>query len=272
MRSRYDVQPQDTPTYLSQYYARVQATIESYDHKTDTLSSIYHESGYSHVPTKYLAHVWMMPGLKRTPLWSVDVAADHTVMEKLFSIFQDPGNFKDVLQEYKAVSGMEGVWKENNVPTGSWRTYFLMNQGSWVQENSARCPRTVHLLDSTGCLMEGTVFGNVLFSVLKPGSSIEPHTSPCNFRLRCHLALSASSGFRIRVGKHTTTWRDRQLLVFDDSFVHTVWYELDHREHCSHPAGDSFSVAADDRVVLIFDIWHPDINHREEQALKCMFE
>lgn len=272
VRCHYEVQPKDIPTYLSQNYARIQGTIESYNRKAEILSSIYHESGHSDVPTKSLAHVWMMPGLRRTPLWSgVHVDADHTVMEKLFSIFQDPGNFENILQEYKAVSGMEGVWKENNIPTGSWRTYFLMNQGAWVQENAVRCPQTVHLLDSASCLMEGIVFGNVLFSVLKPGSSIEPHTSPCNFRLRCHLALNASSGFSIRVGKCTATWRDGQLLVFDDSFVHSVSHENCRED--TNPAEDSSSnAAADSRVVLIFDIWHPDINHREQQALKCMFE
>lgn len=257
VRDNSSTESQDVSAYLSQNYARILSTIDSYDRKTEILSSIYQESGRGDVSTKHFAHVWMMPGLIRNPLWS---AGDHAVMANLFSVFENPGNFERVLQEYKLVSRMEDKWKMNSIPTGSWKTYFLMNQGSWVQENSVSCPQTLHLLESSGCLMKGTVFGNVLFSTLKPGSQIEPHTSPCNFRLRCHLALNAFSGFSLQVGKHTATWKTGHLMVFDDSFVHSV-------SHDAH--GES---VVEDRVVLIFDIWHPDINHTEQQALKYLFE
>ena len=257
VRDNSSADSQDVAAYLSQNYARVLSTIDSYDRKTEILTFIYQESGHGDVSTKYLAHVWMMPGLTRNPLWS---ARDHAVMANLFSVFENPGNFERVLQEYMLVSSMEDKWKINSIPTGSWKTYFLMNQGSWVQENSTRCPQTLHLLESIGCLMKGTVFGNAMFSTLGPGSQIEPHTSPCNFRLRCHLALNASTGFSLQVGKCTATWTTGQVLVFDDSFVHSV-------THDTH--GESVT---DDRVVLIFDIWHPDISDTEQQALKYLFE
>lgn len=256
----FSVQPQDITTYLSQNYARILSTIDSYDHKTEVLSSIYSESGHSDVSVQNLAHVWMMPGLSRRPLWS---AKDHTLMEKLFSVFEDSKNFESILQEYMAVSELEVEWKANFIQSGSWKTYFLMNQGDWNQEKSARCPQTVRLLESIGCLMKGMVFGNVVLSSLKPGSQIEPHTSPCNFRLRCHLALKASDGFCLNVGKHTTTWQAGKLLVFDDSFVHSVC-------HKSH--SDSDNNPEEERVVLIFDVWHPDLNDTEQQALKDLFE
>ena len=258
-----NVQPRDISAYLSKNYERVLSAIDSYDRKTEILGSIYRESGFEDIPLDYLSHVWMVPGLKRSPLWS---AQDHAAMERLFSVFEDPETFEAVMQEHEVVSKLEEGWKSNVIPTGSWKTYFLMNQGSWVQENSIRCPQTVHLLESSGCLMRGSVFGNVLFSSLKPGSRIEPHTSPCNFRLRCHLALAASSGFSIRVGKCTATWQTGQLLVFDDSYVHTVWHDSErHRE--TENSNDER-----ERIVLIFDIWHPDINQSEQQALKYIFE
>ena len=255
----YGVKPEDIPTYLSQKYARVLSTVESYDHKNKVLSTIYRESGHNDVSTHNLAHVWMMPGLTRIPLWT---KRDHVVMEKLFSLFEDRENFEKVVQEYKLVSEMEDAWKTNQIPNGSWKTYFLMNQGCWLQENCARCPQTLHLLETIGCLMKGTVFGNVLFSVLRPGSKIEPHTAPCNFRLRCHFPLNASSGFSLHVGRCTATWKTGQLLVFDDSFVHSV----------SHKSQRGTPTEEENRVVLIFDIWHPDINPSERQALNCLFD
>ena len=109
--------------------------------------------------------------------------------------------------------------------------------------------------------MTSSSFGNAMFSALQPGSRIEPHTSPCNFRLRCHLALNAPSGFFIRVGTHTVTWTTGKLLVFDDSFVHTVWHE--------EQKGRQQETRV--RVVLIFDIWHPDITTEEQTALNSVF-
>lgn len=259
------VRAQDLPTHLSENYSRLLSTIDSYDRKTEVLSSIYSESGHGDVSTRYLAHVWMMPGLQRTPLWR---AKDHTALESLFSNFEQQGNFEKVLQEYKIVSEVDDAWKQNELPTGSWKTCFLMNQGSFIQENCEKYPQTLHFLKATGYLMEGIVFGNALFSVLKPGSRIEPHTSPCNFRLRCHLALNASSGFHLQVGKLTVNWKTGRLLVFDDSFVHSVWHDASYRESNSSPVAEE---SVKDRVVLIFDIWHPDISHSEQQALKYMF-
>lgn len=252
-----DVRTEEVSAHLSEHYSRILATIDSHDRKEEILSSIYQESGRGDVQTRYLAHVWMMPGLKRDPLWT---SSTHTVMEHLFSIFEDPGNFEAILEEYRTVSSSESGWKENNLPSGSWSTYFLMNQGKWDKDKSSRCPQTKHLLESCGNLMEGIVYGNILFSVLKRGSVIEPHTSPCNFRLRCHLALAASAGFTLRVGKLTAGWETGRMLVFDDSFVHSV----EHR--------DSVGQEVEDRVVLIFDIWHPEISQSEQCVLKYMFE
>jgi hypothetical protein len=253
----FGVKAEEVSTHLSQHYARLLATIESHDRKDEILSAIYRESGHPDVQTRYLAHVWMMPGLKRDPLWT---ASTNTAMENLFSLFEDPANFEAILEECRSVSELKGTWKENHLPSGSWKTYFLMNQGTWDEEKSSHCPQTRRLLESCGCLMEGVVYGNVLFSVLRRGSAIEPHTSPCNFRLRCHLALNASAGFSLRVGKLTASWETGRLLVFDDSFVHSVAHRGD------------LGQEVEDRVVLIFDIWHPEITHSEQKALKYIFE
>ena len=252
------VRAEEVSTHLSRHYARILAAIESHDRKDEVLGAIYRESGHADAQTRYLAHVWMMPGLKRDPLWT---ASSHEIMESLFSLFEHPANFEAVLEEYRGVSELGDAWKENSLPSGSWKTYFLMNQGKWDEEKSCRCPQTRRLLESCGCLMEGIVYGNVLVSDLRPGSVIEPHTSPCNFRLRCHLALNASTGFRLRVGKQSASWETGRMLVFDDSFVHSVGHRA-----------NSPGQAVDNRVVLIFDIWHPEISHGEQKALKYMFE
>lgn len=256
----YGIQQQDIAGFISERYPRVLSTLDSHDRKTEVLRSIYHESGYADALTEHLAHVWMMPGLRRNPLWS---PKDHAIVQRLFATFEDVKNFEAIVREFEMVCELEEGWTSNFIPTGSWRTFFLINQGEWSEENASKCPQTVHLLENSGRLLKGSVFGNAMFSVLKPGSRIEPHTSPCNFRLRCHLAIDASTGFYIRVGNSTATWTTGKLFVFDDSFVHTVWHE---------EQLETARLEDRERVMLIFDIWHPDISVEEQQALNHIFK
>ena len=54
-------------------------------------------------------------------------------------------------------------------------------------------------------------------------------------------------GTRIRVGTEERTWAAGQCLVFDDSFEHEVWHE-----------------GSTDRIVLICDMWHPQLDFERE--------
>ena len=85
--------------------------------------------------------------------------------------------------------------------------------------------------------------GAHFFSRLRPGTHIGAHCGPSNLRLRCHLGLVVPEGCRIRVGREVRSWTAGECLVFDDSFEHEVWHD-----------------GADDRVVLICDLWHPDVD------------
>jgi aspartyl/asparaginyl beta-hydroxylase (cupin superfamily) len=76
---------------------------------------------------------------------------------------------------------------------------------------------------------------------------IDPHTGPTNLRLRCHLGLSIPDGdCGLTVAGETRRWREGTCLVFDDSLEHTAW------NHTEAP-----------RVVLIVDLWHPDLTPEE---------
>ena len=50
------------------------------------------------------------------------------------------------------------------------------------------------------------------------------------------------------------TWRRGEALVFDDSYVHETWNRT-----------------AADRVVLLFDVWHPGLGDDEVGAVVDMF-
>ena len=85
-----------------------------------------------------------------------------------------------------------------------------------------------------------------LFSKLAPGAVIAPHTGFHNSRLVCHLPLIVSDGCGFRVGNETRTWQAGKAFVFDDTIEHEARNE-----------------SGDTRIVLIFNIWRPDLTADE---------
>ena len=59
----------------------------------------------------------------------------------------------------------------------------------------------------------------------------------------------------ISVAGRKQVWKPGKCLIFDDSYEHFVWHN-----------------GEDDRVVLLFDVWHPDLTHAERDAISRMFK
>lgn len=233
---------------------RILHTINSIDNKLEILRQSYHASGYEFDSSKSQPHIWWMPNLNRSAFWDV---SDHLELQRLVTVFESSETLKLLQLEYTNACSKPLLWKENSVPNGRWRIFHLYDQGCRVSRNCSTCPQTTALLDSVSGLMRGCVYGNAMISVLGSGSEIEAHTGPCNFRLRCHLALFESDNYLIQVGSEVRSWELGKLIVFDDSFVHRVW----------HKGGEGDK----ERVVLIFDVWHPDVQLDERHSLNHLF-
>ena len=121
-------------------------------------------------------------------------------------------------------------------------------------------PKTCALLDDTDGLKEANrrvAQGAVKLSNLAQGTVIKPHCAPVNDRIRIHLPLvvpkpSASARtphqeIGIRVGGEARAWTEGELMAFDDSFEHEVWHR-----------------GEEDRLVLIIDIPHPDLEEEDD--------
>ncbi|NML05312.1 aspartyl/asparaginyl beta-hydroxylase domain-containing protein [Sphingomonas sp. G-3-2-10] len=136
-----------------------------------------------------------------------------------------------------------------------WSAFFLWKDGAIVEENAARCPVTMAALAKTPRPMIEGWSPMGLFSVLRPGTHIQPHNGVLNTRLICHLPLIVPPGCGFRVGNETREWEEGKTLIFDDSFEHEAWNR-----------GQST------RVVLLFEIWRPEITPEEQAALSQVFE
>ena len=249
-------------TELHGAISNVKYLIDTATCKNSIPHSIFTESGYEmEDKTKSLPHVWMFPGLARHAFWLSHL---HSNLQDILTSSKNDETFKAIESEYRFVNGSQQGWKMNSILSGKWKVFSLYNQGEIYEENSAKCPRTMHFLSTIKSFMSDHVFGNAMFSVLDAGSHIEPHIGPCNYRLRCHLPLIVPLGCTLKVGKDSAKWEKGKLVIFDDSFVHEVWFKSPEDFY----VGDKFNFG---RVVLIFDIWHPQVTQLEKRALKHIF-
>ena len=135
-----------------------------------------------------------------------------------------------------------------------WGAFHLL-KGEPVEPNASLCPATMAAL---AAVPQPVIRGRspmALFSLLKPGTHIFPHNGMLNTRLICHLPLIVPEGCRFRVGNEVRPWEEGKLLIFDDSFEHEAWNDGTSR-----------------RVVLLFEIWRPEIAEEECAALTTLFE
>lgn len=136
-----------------------------------------------------------------------------------------------------------------------WSALHLFKAGERVEENAARCPLIMRLLEVLPIPVIKRRSPMALISILKPGTHIPPHHGMINTRLICHIPLVVSPGCRLRVGGETRDVVEGQAMIFDDSFEHEAWND-----------GDAV------RAVLLFEIWRPEISDEEKIALTAMFE
>ncbi len=135
----------------------------------------------------------------------------------------------------------------------NWGAFFLIKDGALVEDNAARCPRTMAAIGEVPlCRIEGRT-PSVLFSLLRPGARIPPHHGFTNARLICHLPLIIPPGCGLRVGNETRAWREGEVVVFDDSIEHEAW-----------------NSSGEPRAVLIFDVWRPELSAIERELVTTM--
>ena len=136
-----------------------------------------------------------------------------------------------------------------------WTAYYLIKNGVEVDEHAACCPRTMDVLREVPLCRINERTPSVLFSLLRPGARIPPHHGFTNVRLICHLPLIVPGQCALRVGNETREWRTGELLMFDDTIEHEAW-----------------NSSAELRVVLLFDIWRPELSPEERLLVAAMLE
>eukprot|EP00979_Chaetoceros_neogracilis_P008107 scaffold1786_cov163-Chaetoceros_neogracile.AAC.1 len=168
-----------------------------------------------------------------------------------------------------------GEHASNKLHVGNWDWHSYVLNGTVQPKFQEACPKTAALLEEMeehlffGSQEENSrnPFGFAFFSTLHGKSLIKPHTGPMNLRLRIHLPLIVPSNIKpdafsknrvtkcgLRVGDQIRSWKEGKAVVLDDSYEHEVWNET-----------------KDLRVLLLVDIWHPDVRKEERARIGKMF-
>lgn len=198
------------------------------------------------------------PGLRSRAMWK----ADYDTFPWLKTI---KDNINVIQKEYEeAMKALPNDYvpgsDEQKLHSGSWSWQSFITKGIIQPAFQITCPETTGILQSIPGLMADKVpFAHAFFSTLKAGSEIDPHYGPCNIRLRVHVPLripnASTEKCGMKLADETFQWELGKPIVFDDCYLHSVWNK-----------------SVEDRVVLLFDIWHPDISDSEKAAVIAMFD
>ena len=174
------------------------------------------------------------------------------IRDELLEVLKEPSAFAPYVQKKNNRPHNEQAGMLNNP---DWSAFFLWKNGEEIPENAARCPRTMQAFSEVPLARVPNRSPSILFSLLRPGTHIPAHSGMVNTRLICHLPLIVPGKCTFRVGNEVRQWQEGRGWLFDDTVEHEAWNETDQT-----------------RVVMIFDVWKPELSDEERAQVIALFE
>ncbi len=194
------------------------------------------------------------PGLRAQPYYDADAFTWSSLLQQnsaaihaeLMALFADQSLVKPYIHH--------GVPDDDNLAaltdSSDWSSLHLARSGEVRQDILDACPVLKASLAAVDLPEIPAQSPEVFLSVLKGGTEIKPHHGLSNAKLTVHLGLDIPAGCELTVAGESRAWAAGELLIFDDTFVHSA----------NNPSER-------DRFVLIFEIWHPDLSEPEHQGI-----
>lgn len=179
-------------------------------------------------------------------------AATADIRTELMGVLREQAAFKPYVQGDATRPQKDQMGMVNNP---DWSAFYLWKDGAVVAENAARCPKTMAALADLPLAQVDRRSPSILFSQLRPGARIPPHNGFVNTRLICHLPLIVPPNCGFRVGNETREWVEGKAWLFDDTIEHEAW-----------------NLSDQTRVILLFDVWRPELTDKERRQVRKMLE
>jgi aspartyl/asparaginyl beta-hydroxylase (cupin superfamily) len=177
--------------------------------------------------------LFYFPGLNTQPVWSNKLfpAIVEILQRKHDTLLKEYLQLVDRYPKSDYDAGHEDQHKKLHKGDWEWHSYIIKGQKKKIF--SDYCPETVSLLESIQFpkLMTGTPFSFAFFSTMGGNTTIAPHSSPCNLRLRCHypLILPKEGDLGIRIAGQIHRWKVGEPLFFDDCYEHEGNFLFNHQ-------------------------------------------
>ncbi|EGR28675.1 hypothetical protein IMG5_170590 [Ichthyophthirius multifiliis] len=199
----------------------------------------------------------IIPGLRAQPIWT---------NQDLTWITQIETHFQEIKEEVLSLRNQKGFqpyrgpsWTSNIKPDdgvgrkstdqGDWNVFYLYLHNLEFTENCKKVPKIMNLIVN----MFPRHYCHAFISAMQPNTHILKHNGPTNKKLRFHMPLIGVKDSRLRVGEHIIEQQEGKCYVFDDSFEHEAWHN-----------------GPETRIILIIDIWHPDLSNQEIKFLSLI--
>lgn len=202
--------------------------------------------------------LFIYPGLRSARFWSLDALPPATAAA-LRRLYADRDALLSEYWQLSAASASGDYARspgEAKLHSGTWTWHSAVVKGSLQPTFALAAPTTAGHLQRMPDLLLGVPFAYTFFSSLAGGAAISPHFGPANLRLRVHIPLLVPSedaeACGLCVGGETRAWTEP--LIFDDAYEHSTWNRT-----------------KSERVVLLLDLWHPELEEAERESVRGMF-
>ncbi|VDM47949.1 unnamed protein product [Toxocara canis] len=207
----------------------------------------------------YQRSLYNYDGLTARPWWSVDQTtyARHLKnVERQWTIIRE-----EALRVLETSPELYLPENKHLVIDGQWLALTLYRGGLWNSSNCQRAPKTCDILHHFKESSNSSK-NQMKISLLTSGTRLWPHCGYSNSRLQAHLGLvvpsvTCPSEARIRVADEARGWKTGRFIIFDDSFEHELWFD-----------GASANKM---RLVLVIDLWHPEVDSVKRYELSGEF-
>ncbi|HET8690683.1 MAG TPA: aspartyl/asparaginyl beta-hydroxylase domain-containing protein [Steroidobacteraceae bacterium] len=189
---------------------------------------------------------------ERFPWFDALEAATADIRRELEAVLDEPGAFTPYVTGHANRPKKDEDGMLNNP---AWSAHYVWKNGEPVAGNVERFPKTMEALAGAPLAHVPNRSPSILFSLLRPGAHIPPHNGLVNTRLVCHLPLIVPGKCRFRVGNDTRDWVEGKGWAFDDTIEHEAWNGSDRT-----------------RVILLFDVWRPELTDEERRLVTALFE
>ena len=135
----------------------------------------------------------------------------------------------------------------NNVEIKNWTSFNIIKNRIDLDTNNI-FKTTKELIQKIGLF-----YGWCFISILNPGAHIPRHKGRYNHKLTCHIGIDGLDNCEFIIDNNILKWKENDFFVFNDFSYHEVKHNGNKK-----------------RIVLIFDLFHPELNVHEIECLKIL--